>query len=179
MNYNITFIELHASFNDIIILKGIAKRWNQLYDYYTSYTERYNKALVFIANSLSLNKDQYIKFYEAEHVDSDEPMSEQLFNDSDDDLQDISNDESAMSLDKRQNDSPYPSEDSRKPKPGNARINSSQQILKSDIKLQKDDLRFMKRIDIKSEKSELNINSKSKRKRFNKKLACGFELAER
>ena len=70
---------------------------------------------MFIANSLSLDKDQYIKFYEAEHVDSDEPMSEQLFNDSDDELQDISNDESAISFDKRQNDRSNPSEDLRKP----------------------------------------------------------------
>ena len=37
----------------------------------------------------------------------------------------------------------------------------------------------MKRIDIKSEKSYGFPNNKSKRKKFNKKLACGFELSER
>ena len=78
-----------------------------------------------IANSLSLDEDQYIKFYEAEDVDSDEPISQRLFNDSDDEPEDINNDESMSSADKRQNERPDQSEDENKPKDGNSRINNS------------------------------------------------------
>jgi len=87
--------------------------------------EKHKKALLLIANSLSVDKDQYIKFYEAEDVDSDEPISQHLFNDSDDEPEDTNNDESMSSTDKRQNERPDQSEDESKPKDGNSRINNS------------------------------------------------------